>query len=77
VKNPVDSPHDAWMAATLDGLVKETGAVFEAKFLLPWPPRQPQLRRRGHLVGTTGYRSRRDIANALGFDAAHRMKARA
>ena len=25
-----------WMAATLDGLVKETGAVFEAKYMLPW-----------------------------------------
>jgi predicted phage-related endonuclease len=25
-----------WMAAALDGLVKETGAVFEAKFMLPW-----------------------------------------
>ncbi|MEH2483564.1 putative phage-related endonuclease [Nitrobacteraceae bacterium AZCC 2146] len=25
-----------WMAATLDGLVQETGAVFEAKFMLPW-----------------------------------------
>ncbi len=25
-----------WMAATLDGRVKETGAVFEAKFMLPW-----------------------------------------
>jgi predicted phage-related endonuclease len=25
-----------WMAATLDGLVKETAAVFEAKFMLPW-----------------------------------------
>ena len=25
-----------WMAATLDGVVKETGAVFEAKFMLPW-----------------------------------------
>src|SRR5712675_869211 len=25
-----------WMAATLDGLVKEAGAVFEAKFMLPW-----------------------------------------
>jgi hypothetical protein len=24
------------MAATLDGLVKETGAVFQAKFMLPW-----------------------------------------
>lgn len=25
-----------WMAATLDGQVEETGAVFEAKFMLPW-----------------------------------------
>jgi predicted phage-related endonuclease len=25
-----------YMAATLDGLVKETGAIFEAKFMLPW-----------------------------------------
>jgi predicted phage-related endonuclease len=25
-----------WMAATLDGSVRETGAVFEAKFMLPW-----------------------------------------
>ncbi len=25
-----------WMAATLDGLVEEIGAVFEAKFMLPW-----------------------------------------
>lgn len=25
-----------WMAATLDGFIKETGAVFEAKFMLPW-----------------------------------------
>src|SRR4051794_6571669 len=25
-----------WMAATLDGTVESTGAVFEAKFMLPW-----------------------------------------
>ena len=25
-----------WMAATLDGIVEDTGAVFEAKFMLPW-----------------------------------------
>ena len=25
-----------WMAATLDGVVEETGAVFESKFILPW-----------------------------------------
>src|SRR3979490_2583113 len=26
----------AWMAATLDGIVEGTEAVFEAKFMLPW-----------------------------------------
>ena len=25
-----------WMGATLDGMVEKTGAVFEAKFMLPW-----------------------------------------
>src|SRR5262249_16164481 len=25
-----------WMVATLDGTVEATGAVFEAKFMLPW-----------------------------------------
>jgi predicted phage-related endonuclease len=25
-----------WMAATLDGIIEGTGAVFEAKFMLPW-----------------------------------------
>jgi predicted phage-related endonuclease len=25
-----------WMAATLDGRIQATGAVFEAKFMLPW-----------------------------------------
>jgi hypothetical protein len=25
-----------WMAAILDGVVEATGAVFEAKFMLPW-----------------------------------------
>src|ERR1700736_2102157 len=25
-----------WMAATLDGRVEATGAVFESKFMLPW-----------------------------------------
>jgi predicted phage-related endonuclease len=26
----------SWMAATLDGLVEPSGAVFESKFMLPW-----------------------------------------
>jgi len=25
-----------WMAATIDGKIEATGAVFEAKFMLPW-----------------------------------------
>jgi predicted phage-related endonuclease len=29
-------PVHKWMAATLDGRVRQTGAVFEAKFMLPW-----------------------------------------
>jgi predicted phage-related endonuclease len=29
-------PVKRWMAATLDGKIKATGAVFEAKFMLPW-----------------------------------------
>jgi len=32
----VRHPVHTWMAATLDGLVAATGAVFEAKFMLPW-----------------------------------------
>ena len=32
----VHHPTIRWMAATLDGKVSETRAVFEAKFMLPW-----------------------------------------
>jgi predicted phage-related endonuclease len=32
----VQHPVHKWMAATLDGLVDPGGAVFEAKFMLPW-----------------------------------------
>jgi predicted phage-related endonuclease len=36
VQRRVRHPIHKWMAATLDGRVRETGAVFEAKFMLPW-----------------------------------------
>ncbi|HXR90256.1 MAG TPA: YqaJ viral recombinase family protein [Steroidobacteraceae bacterium] len=36
VQRRVFHPTLRWMAATLDGLVEGTGAVFEAKFMLPW-----------------------------------------
>ncbi|WP_371933093.1 YqaJ viral recombinase family protein [Bradyrhizobium sp. CCGUVB23] len=36
VQKRVRHPVHAWMAATLDGMIAKTGAVFEAKFMLPW-----------------------------------------
>ena len=36
VQSWVRHPVISWMAATLDGVVEGTGAVFEAKFMLPW-----------------------------------------
>ena len=36
VQRRVQHPVVRWMAATLDGTVEATGAVFEAKFMLPW-----------------------------------------
>jgi hypothetical protein len=36
VQRWVQHPVIRWMAATLDGTVEQTGAVFEAKFMLPW-----------------------------------------
>jgi hypothetical protein len=36
VQRRVRHPVNRWMAATLDGMVDGVGAVFEAKFMLPW-----------------------------------------
>ena len=36
VQKRLRHPVSKWMAATLDGTVEETGAIFEAKFMLPW-----------------------------------------
>ena len=36
VQRQIFYPVKRWMAATLDGMVEATGAVFEAKFMLPW-----------------------------------------
>jgi predicted phage-related endonuclease len=36
VQSRVVHPVIRWMAATLDGVVTGTGAVYEAKFMLPW-----------------------------------------
>lgn len=36
VQRRLKHPVHKWMAATLDGLIQPSGAVFEAKFMLPW-----------------------------------------
>ncbi len=36
IQRHVKHPVIRWMAATLDGRVESSGAVFEAKFMLPW-----------------------------------------
>jgi predicted phage-related endonuclease len=36
VQRQIRHPALRWMAATLDGRIEATGAVFEAKFMLPW-----------------------------------------
>src|SRR5881398_569906 len=36
VQRRIRHPVIRWMGATLDGVVTATGAVFEAKFMLPW-----------------------------------------
>jgi predicted phage-related endonuclease len=36
VQRQVRHPVNRWMVATLDGMVEAKGAVFEAKFMLPW-----------------------------------------
>jgi predicted phage-related endonuclease len=36
IQSWIRHPVIRWMAATLDGIVEGTGAVFEAKFMLPW-----------------------------------------
>ncbi len=36
VQQHVQHPRLRWMAATLDGRVASSGAVFESKFMLPW-----------------------------------------
>ena len=36
IQKHVRHPTVRWMAATLDGRVEATGAIFESKFMLPW-----------------------------------------
>jgi predicted phage-related endonuclease len=36
IQKRIKHPVVRWMGATLDGMIEATGAVFEAKFMLPW-----------------------------------------
>jgi predicted phage-related endonuclease len=36
VQSRIQRPIHKWMAVTVDGMVEPLGAVFEAKFMLPW-----------------------------------------
>jgi hypothetical protein len=74
-RSPADAHHLRFTQARAMGTQGER-RVHRAAVQKP-SPRQPQLRRRSRLVGTTGHRSHRHIANALGLDPAYRMKARA
>ena len=48
VQRQVLHPVKRWMAATLDGVVEGTGAVFEAKFMLPWAFSEEARGRKAH-----------------------------
>ena len=48
VQRQVFHPVKRWMAATLDGMVEGTGAVFEAKFMLPWSFSEEARGRKAH-----------------------------
>jgi len=67
-----------WMGATLDGMVAGSGAVFEAKFMLPWSfseeaaaekhMAQVMPRRLGHEHGIGDHEWKGDWRPACGFD---------
>ncbi len=46
IQRQVFHPGRRWMAATLDGRVESSGAVFEAKFMLPWSFSEEASRRK-------------------------------
>jgi predicted phage-related endonuclease len=62
VQSWIRHPVIRWMAATLDGVVEGSGAVFEAKFMLPWSfseeaaaeKHMPQLQHNMWVTNATG-----------------------
>ena len=55
VQRRVHHPVHKWMAATLDGRVQPTGAVFEAKFMLPWSFSEEAAGRKTHQPASAQY----------------------
>ena len=55
VQRRVRHPTVRWLAATVDGRVEATGAVFEAKFMLPWSFSRGSGRREIHAAAAAQY----------------------
>jgi predicted phage-related endonuclease len=53
IQKRVRHPVLRWMAATLDGRVEATGAVFEAKFMLPWSFSEETAAEKYHAAAAT------------------------
>ena len=53
IQRQIRHPVLKWMAATLDGRVEATGAVFETKFMLPWSFSERAPKRRTRAVKST------------------------
>jgi predicted phage-related endonuclease len=73
VQRQIRHPVLRWMAATLDGRIEGSEAVFEAKFMLPWAFSEevavqkymPQLQHNMWVVTAASCRSSRVAANGL------------
>ena len=55
IQRRIHHPALRWLAATLDGRVDATGAVFEAKFMLPWAFSEEAGGREVHAAATAQY----------------------
>ena len=55
VQRRVQHPVVRYLAATLDGIVEGTGAVFEAKFMLPWSFSEEERGRKIRCAAATQY----------------------
>jgi transposase len=66
VQGWIRHPVIRWMAATLDGIVKGTGAVFESKFMLPWSFSEEAAAEK-HMAKKIKGRKRHAVTDKQGF----------